>query len=242
MSGITEKIFQAEEVKELDIEIGAADVILQPSEDETVKAVLVDGRADEFKAELVENRLEVSYEKRGDHYTINSKKEMDEIHIYIPEHFKAERTIMTIGAGTIRSELPSLVAEEMKLKVGAGKLKAESMTVNENMSVEVGAGKVKLKKMHVKNMSIECGVGECRYEGSLEHDATVGCGVGNVELELTAQESDYNYKVSCGLGKVKINDSRFGSFASDKSIQNVNAKGNIKLDCGLGKITVKTGE
>lgn len=86
----------------------------------------------------------------------------------------------------------------------------------ERLGLEVGAGKAKLKNMHVRNLAIECGVGKCHYEGILEHDMKVQCGVGQVEAELDAEESDYNYSISCALGKIKINDNSMGTFASEK--------------------------
>lgn len=106
--------------------------------------------------------------------------------------------------------------ENMSVSIGAGKLKAENITVMERLGLEVGAGKAKLKNMHVRNLAIECGVGKCHYEGVLEHDMKVQCGVGQVEAELDAEESDYNYSISCALGKIKINDNSMGTFASEK--------------------------
>lgn len=242
MAEITEKVFSVEEIKELVVETGAAEVKLLASEDATsVKVVLVSGKEEEFHAEMEENRLEVVYEKHGKQHIVNcsGKQELAGIMLYLPAGFHVETAKMSVAAGNMKIEQGALVADKLQMEVGAGKLKAENI-VTEKLKLEVGAGKAKLKNMHVKDLSIECGVGECHYEGSLDGNANVGCGVGNVALELLAQESDYNYKVSCALGKVKINDSSLGSFASDKAIQNVNAKGNIKLDCGLGKITVKT--
>ena len=64
--------------------------------------------------------------------------------------------------------------------------------------------------------------------------------VGQVEAELDAEESDYNYSISCALGKIKINDNSMGTFASEKTIQHANARGNIALECGLGNIHVTT--
>lgn len=65
-------------------------------------------------------------------------------------------------------------------------------------------------------------------------------GVGQVKAELDAEESDYNYSISCALGKIKINDNSMGTFASEKTIQHANARGNIALECGLGNIHVTT--
>lgn len=242
MAEITEKVFSVEEIKELVVETGAAEVKLLASEDEaSVKVVLVSGKEEEFHAEMEENRLEVVYEKHGKQHIVNcsGKQELAGIMLYLPAGFHVEAAKMSVAAGNMKIEQGALAAEKLQMEVGAGKLKAENI-VTGKLKLEVGAGKVKLKNMHVKELSIECGVGECHYEGILDGNANVGCGVGTVELELLAQESDYNYKVSCALGKVQINENNIGSFASDRTIEHADARGNIKMDCGLGKIKVKT--
>ena len=205
-----------EEIKDINLEIGAANLFLQRAENQDeLKVILAKGEMAHFHVTKQENQLEMSYKKNGK----ISREETDEIIVQIPENHHLEN---------------------MSVSIGAGKLKAENITVMERLGLEVGAGKAKLKNMHVRNLAIECGVGKCHYEGVLEHDMKVQCGVGQVEAELDAEESDYNYSISCALGKIKINDNSMGTFASEKTIQHANARGNIALECGLGNIRVTT--
>lgn len=211
-----EKIFLAEEIKDINLEIGAANLFLQRAENQDeLKVILTKGEMAHFHVTKQENQLEISYKKNGK----ISREETDEIIVQIPENHHLEN---------------------MSVSIGAGKLKAENIMVMERLGLEVGAGKAKLKNMHVRDLAIECGVGKCHYEGILEHDMKVQCGVGQVEAELDAEESDYNYSISCALGKIKINDNSMGTFASEKTIQHANARGNIVLECGLGNIQVTT--
>lgn len=78
-----------------------------------------------FHVTKQENQLEMSYKKNGK----ISREETDEIIVQIPENHHLEN---------------------MSVSIGAGKLKAENITVMERLGLEVGAGKAKLKNMHVR--------------------------------------------------------------------------------------------
>lgn len=148
-----EKIFLVEEIKDINLEIGAANLFLQRAENQDeLKVILAKGEMAHFHVTKQENQLEMSYKKNGK----ISREETDEIIVQIPENHHLEN---------------------MSVSIGAGKLKAENITVMERLGLEVGAGKAKLKNMHVRNLAIECGVGKCHYEGVLEHDMKVQCGV-----------------------------------------------------------------
>ena len=144
-----EKIFLVEEIKDINLEIGAANLFLQRAENQDeLKVILAKGEMAHFHVTKQENQLEMSNKKNGK----ISREETDEIIVQIPENHHLEN---------------------MSVSIGAGKLKAENITVMERLGLEVGAGKAKLKNMHVRNLAIECGVGKCHYEGVLEHDMKV---------------------------------------------------------------------
>ena len=211
-----EQTFLAEEIKDIRIKIGAANLILQKTEDlNELKVILLKGEKKYYNITQKENKLNITYNKnkRG------SREETDEIIVQIPENKQFEN---------------------MSVSIGAGKLTAENITVMECLELEVGAGNASLCDIQAEDVSIECGVGKCDYEGRIEHNLTVQCGVGQVKLALDAKESDYNYKVSCALGKVKMNDHAIGTFISEKTIQNPDAKGTVALECGLGTIEIET--
>ena len=75
------------------------------------------------------------------------------------EQMHAEKLSLTVGAGECEVSVPGLTFDRMHLEVGAGKLKAEDITVTGKAAVEVGAGKVKLAQMSVQELAISCGVG-----------------------------------------------------------------------------------
>mgnify|MGYP000481173599 CR=1 FL=1 len=150
-----EKIFLVEEIKDINLEIGAANLFLQRAENQDeLKVILAKGEMAHFHVTKQENQLEMSYKKNGK----ISREETDEIIVQIPENHHLEN---------------------MSVSIGAGKLKAENITVMERLGLEVGAGKAKLKNMHVRNLAIECGVGKCHYEGvRTRYESAVWCRTG----------------------------------------------------------------
>ena len=65
----------------------------------------------------------------------------------------------------------------------------------------------------------------------------VDCGVGSVNLELEADENDYNYKIQCGVGNIDINGESYSSLTNNKEINN-SANATMELECGVGDIYI----
>ena len=77
-----EKIFLVEEIKDINLEIGAANLFLQRAENQDeLKVILAKGEMAHFHVTKQENQLEMSYKKNGK----ISREETDEIIVQIPE-------------------------------------------------------------------------------------------------------------------------------------------------------------
>ena len=99
-----------EEIKDINLEIGAANLFLQRAENQDeLKVILAKGEMAHFHVTKQENQLEMSYKKNGK----ISREETDEIIVQIPENHHLEN---------------------MSVSIGAGKLKAENITVMESWS------------------------------------------------------------------------------------------------------------
>lgn len=239
MSGISEQTVNAAEVKTIEIEMTAADLVMKKGENDIeIRAVLVKGEPDKFKVEQNGDKLKLTYGMKRK--SVKYKRDTEVIELYVPEQMHAEKLSIKVGAGECAVSVPGFTIDKMHLEVGAGKLKAEDITVTGTAAVEVGAGKMKLTQISAEILTINCGVGECKYEGSVSRDVKADCGVGEVSVKLAGKETDYNYEVSCGIGKIKVNDSCYGSFATSKCVQHEQAKGTMKLECGVGKIKIET--
>ncbi len=243
--------FLAADVKAMKLEIAYADFILQ--EEATDKIVVSMTRDDEkgtsYTCELENGVLQVLTEGVQIAVTLSGKNkgfhkeeiEKDSLIITVPTGMKLDEMELELGAGSTQFANTSTCYTEMKMEVGAGKLKASRMNVEEKATVTVGAGSVELADFFARDAKMECGAGSMKIMGAVERDMKVSCGVGAVELCLDAVEEDYNYSIECGIGSVVINGSkRGGLFASGSKVCNPNAKGAMKLECGVGKIELIT--
>lgn len=128
--------------------------------------------------------------------------------------------------------------EGLNVKIGAGKLYANNLTVLNKTVFETGAGEIVIDKFIGKNVNIECGMGKVSLNGDITGRNNIECGMGNVFLNLDSIESDNNYYIDCGLGDVIINNSNY-SFTTSSTLLGYNTDNEIKLECGIGRIVVK---
>ena len=93
-----EKIFLVEEIKDINLEIGAANLFLQRAENQDeLKVILAKGEMAHFHVTKQENQLEMSYKKNGK----ISREQTDEIIVQIPENHHLENMSVSIGAGKL---------------------------------------------------------------------------------------------------------------------------------------------
>lgn len=214
--------FDISSVERLKLDIGYANLLLKEAEgEEIIVRVNAEDIENNYKCSLKENqKLHVSYEEHKVHHI--EKRTSNEITVLIPGQKRFQKVKLELGAG-------EAVLEEGGLSC-------------EMLDLQVGAGKVKLENVDVGSANIQCGAGKFFMRGKVHSNFNADCGVGSMEVNLYGKEEDYNYKVSCALGKVEINHSSARKFISQKSITNANAIGTVTLNCGLGKIEVNTIE
>ncbi len=155
--------------------------------------------------------------------------------ITVPSGFIAENIKFDLGAGVI--EVDELSTENADFEIGAGSMEIRRLNVTDKISCEVGAGELKVNKLEAKNADFECGVGRVIISGEIKGDLLADCGMGQIQLDLNGNEEDYNYNVSCGVGKIKLNDHHY-SFSTDDRIRNEDAVGTFDLNCSVGSLEV----
>ena len=226
-------------VKNLDLQVGFAQVIfgIAPNEDIQVTAEdLADGT---YLCEMQDDKLVVSYKpfNRIVHYPKHIKTL---ITLLLPESLILEHISLNLGAGNMNMEQFSLSCHTMDVSIGAGKWKAKQLSVAQNLHIEVGAGSVNLKQTRSGTLKLDCGAGECFYNGEIDGGFQIDCAVGHCALQLANKEDDFDYDISCALGEVKINGQGIRSVGFEKHRFHENALGKAVLQCGVGKITLET--
>lgn len=161
------------------------------------------------------------------------------IWIRVPSGFHLKNLDAKIGVGETEFKLGQCLADTIRLDVGAGKCRFSGIQNVDGLSVVVGTGEIKMDGICAGTVSAGCGVGSFQMKGSVERDLTVNCALGSCRIALAGNESDYNYKLSCGMGSIKVNGASAHQFISKSHVGlKKQAKGLICLESGLGSIDV----
>lgn len=139
--------------------------------------------------------------------------------------------------GTLLIRVPSgLRFEEASVKVGAGRLTADSIQAGE-LKVEVGAGQVYLDSFAAEEFDLECGAGEADVYGEALNKVKIECGVGNVTYTAAGSQTDYNYEVECGIGSVTVGGDTYRGVGNERKIDNGGSR-KMEIECGIGRVDV----
>lgn len=127
--------------------------------------------------------------------------------------------------------------EELKIRIGAGKLVSKNINISSNSSFfEVDTGNLVLNYVKSKNTKIYCGLGNANITGMCLGKTELSCGMGNLKLNLSGNFSDYSYDGKIGLGGFHINDvkkSGVGQFYCEEKKYN-----HISVNVGMGEVSV----
>lgn len=233
--------FEAETVKNLEVEAACAEVFFGKSPDGQIHVEAEDTEKGRYLCELRGEKLAVIYQTPIKFISIHSGPAA-RIRIFLPAELELDRAELEIGAGDMRIEEVPLSCRNMSVEVGAGKWEAEKLLVSEKFTMEIGAGKARAKGMNAGTLDIDCGVGECILEGEVHGDIRVDCGVGNCKLKLDNEESDFSYDISCALGNVSVNGNKIKNIGAQNISPGGNPKGKAVLECGIGNIQIVTAK
>ena len=152
---------------------------------------------------------------------------------------KLDELDMDIGAADVSVNVADLTCDEVLLDVGAATMVVNEFDVTEHMEASVGVGSLEIGGGTYKKVNVDCGVGNFELSGTVNGDLTVDCGMGNTILKLNGKEDDYNYKLSCGMGNLTVNDSQYTDISGSHTVKNDGAIGTIDLDCGMGNLELE---
>lgn len=235
--------YAVSDIKKMDMDISAATLVITTGADaEHVIVTMENGDRRDFETEMDGNTLEIEY--GNEHTTFwlvrqSSNQNDAKIVIEIPAGMKLEKMNMEIGAVDVTIDATDMTCGELLLDVGAASIKINELIVTELLDVSVGAGSVEIGGGTYKKANIECGVGNFEMSGTVTNDLTVDCGMGNTILKLNGNEDDYNYMLSCGMGSLVVNDTKYTDIAGEHEVENDGAIGTIDLECGMGNLELE---
>lgn len=211
LNGNSNQSFSVDSVKNLEVEMGACEFILEESEDEEFHVEAEN--AGKYQGYVNGNTLHL----RGMSKT--SIKNGDKgcvIHLYIPADHEFDKIEFALGAGQISSETG--------LQVG-------------KLEIELGAGQITLDSVMTNTLDAEVGMGSLEFAGDIRKKAEVECAMGSVQLELAGKETDFDYKLEVAAGEISIGDSSYAGIAGEKYIDN-SADKEIDIECAMGSIDI----
>lgn len=129
--------------------------------------------------------------------------------------------------------------EEVKASLGAGEMRLDGLKVSRKTEIETGAGTAVLTNFAGNGETdLSCGTGELEVTGFLNGEISVSCGTGSVLLMLGEEEKDYSFRVSCGIGEVRVGDRSYSNLGSEVKSLLPGAANELDISCGIGQVTV----
>jgi len=209
--GDVEKYKVTGDVIDLKIMAGGCRLRMMTSEDDSFYAEAED--VDKFQCYAEDDCL---YVKTSKNIKTWNDSDSGVIVLYVPEGYVFENVDMELGAG-------QLIVENVNAK---------------NVDLEVGAGQLEINTLQADDCDIEVGLGEVTVTDARINNADAQVGMGKIEMLLSGNEEDYNYKVSVAAGSVTIGSAEYSGVGQKKTINN-DADRMVNLDCAMGEIRVK---
>lgn len=201
-----------DEIDELDFEIGAAKLIIEPGDSFSITAENVNIYTCGADGGIW--RLEAA--------STSVVSSAAQITVIVP----ADRVLdlnLEVGAGEL--QIGAIQVNDFVVSIGAGTAKTELMDVRGMVDIEVGAGSLSAKMTEPANVYIDCGMGSVSLELAASqdvYDIFADCGLGSVKAgtlhidgagdkEYTSSSSEYQMNIDCGMGSVRISFDASGS-------------------------------
>ena len=222
--GETQSYEISSEIHSLDIQIGAADFIIE--------------HGDRFSVESNLNYLSVS-ERNGvlaiieeDHNQIGITDYTDAVlKLYIPNDIVFESVEITTGAAKLTAD--SLSANYLELELGAGKVQFGCLNTYANADIEGGTGEITIANGMLNNLILEVGVGELDLTAALLGKSKLSFGVGKSNLTLIGSKDMYKIDIENGLGSITVDGKTVTNFGSSGNGQNY-----IEVEGGVGTVDI----
>lgn len=248
---MSEQLFQfsREEVERVNIDTAIFKTTIKESTDTNVVSVELNVDEDRFPYKVELNNGELWVKFKNVNISLDSKeyKQMKtefNILVTLPSDMKLMSLDVSVSAGMVSIECPNVETRRGKFVTGAGTLRMNGLQILEDSDFDIGAGDAQILGIiygEDAQSYIKCGVGCVNMETNGKGGYDVDCGVGSVTLRLAESYTYYNYRFSCGLGRIEVNNQKIGKFfGTSQSCQNPGANHLVKVDCGLGAVRVST--
>ena len=163
---------------------------------------------------------------------VYEKEDISQIEVNVNDKYNATQCYMDKDTLKIKREQKHRRGEDIRIEV-----LVPTGYEFDKISVDIGAAECQVSQIHTNKLDIDTGVGAVTFTGTVAGDVELETGVGDVTLNLANPEQDYNYRIECGVGTIRVGGSSYTMLSHETHINN-NAPYNMELECGVGSITV----
>lgn len=163
---------------------------------------------------------------------VYEKEDISQIEVNVNDKYNATQCYMDKDTLKIKREQKHRRGEDIRIEV-----LVPTDYEFDKISVDIGAAECQFSQIHTNKLDIDTGVGAVTFTGTVAGDVELETGVGDVTLNLANPEQDYNYRIECGVGTIRVGGSSYTMLSHETHINN-SAPYNMELECGVGSITV----
>ena len=163
---------------------------------------------------------------------VYEKEDISQIEVNVNDKYNATQCYMDKDTLKIKREQKHRRGEDIRIEV-----LVPTDYEFDKISVDIGAAECQFSQIYTNKLDIDTGVGAVTFTGTVAGDVELETGVGDVTLNLANPEQDYNYRIECGVGTIRVGGSSYTMLSHETHINN-NAPYNMELECGVGSITV----
>lgn len=156
----------------------------------------------------------------------------------IMREINAEKLNVEVGAGKANAE--RIQTENAYFSINAGSGRTDILTA-ENVTVKVGAGSMSLGHFKTEKLTGNVDMGSMQGEGTVTKNMEVECNMGSLSFGLNGNEKDYDYDLSCAMGKLNVGSNSFTGIVKETKINN-NAGNKITAKTSMGSVIITFSE
>ena len=217
------------EIRNLDIEINAADLYVKEADAFSIESNLKNLKVDEKNGHLsIKDSTKIKL-------SASSSYEGAVLTIYVPVGTVLENVNLTTGAG--RLTVDHLSAETIDFELGAGEVSINTLVATKSADIEGGAGRITVSGGALKNLDMDMGIGELYLTSALSGDCQLDMGVGKSNITLIGNQNDYKLGLEKGLGSISVDGKDVSDFGSSG-----NGTNKVEISGGVGTVNVRFEE
>ena len=209
------------EIRNLDIQINAADLYIKEGDTFSVQS----------------NLKYLRVEGKGDILTIKETKKLGGTYngavltVYVPAGTVFDNTNLATGAGRLTIE--NLSSGTLDFELGAGDVSIASLVATKSADIEGGAGRITISGGTLKDLDLEMGVGQLNLTSALTGECRLDLGVGESNITLIGNKDDYRLDLEKGLGNISVDGKNVADYGSSG-----NGANKVEINGGIGSIHV----